>query len=374
MARFGGVELDDLELTGDRLTLRPWQPDDAEDVFAAVQDTQLRRFTTLPDPYTPDDARRFVTAVAPRSRADGDGLECAVVETDGARLVGSAALRLPRPDRWPDIGFWIAADARGSGFAAEASRMLAKWAFAHGVNRLEIRADVRNLASARTAQAAGFGFDGVRRAALRTPDGRHDLATFTRLDIDSGEPIPPAYPRLPAGGLTDGTIALRCAAPEDVVGWVEQDGDELSVASGFTGQATKAADIERMTARAGLDWVLGAVFTMSVVDVGSGAFAGSVRVRLSGPPRIGEIGYAVHPSFRSRGYTARALRLLVLWAFDVAGLARLELGAKRENIASQKAALAGGFSYDGMLEGRLRNPDGSFSDEVRFALTNPRYH
>ncbi len=110
---------------------------------------------------------------------------------------------------------------------------------------------------------------------------------------------------------------------------------------------------------------------MTVEDVAERAFAGSLRVRLSGPPQIGSIGYGMHPAFCGRGYTTRALRLLVAWAFEVARLARLELGAKRDNIASQKAALAAGFEYDGVLAGRLRTPDGSFEDEVRFALTQP---
>jgi RimJ/RimL family protein N-acetyltransferase len=79
------------------------------------------------------------------------------------------------------------------------------------------------------------------------------------------------------------------------------------------------------------------------------------------------IGYTVHPSFRGRGYTARALRLLTEWAFDVAGFVRLELGTKLANIASQRAARAGGFEQEAVVRGRLRNPDGSYSDEVLFA-------
>jgi RimJ/RimL family protein N-acetyltransferase len=58
----------------------------------------------------------------------------------------------------------------------------------------------------------------------------------------------------------------------------------------------------------------------------------------------------------------------------VAGFARLELGAKVDNIASQRAAEAGGFRREGISRRRLRNPDGSFSDEVvyaRFAVNQP---
>ena len=58
-------------------------------------------------------------------------------------------------------------------------------------------------------------------------------------------------------------------------------------------------------------------------------------------------------------------------AFADGGFARLELGAKTANLASRRAALAAGFAPDGVRAARLRNPDGSYSDEVRFALINP---
>jgi hypothetical protein len=41
-------------------------------------------------------------------------------------------------------------------------------------------------------------------------------------------------------------------------------------------------------------------------------------------------------------------------------------------VASQRAALAGGFQPDGVRAERLRDPDGTFSDEIRFASLRPR--
>ena len=111
-----------------------------------------------------------------------------------------------------------------------------------------------------------------------------------------------------------------------------------------------------------------------MVDVETGAFAGELQLRKAGPPGVVGLGYTVHPRFRGRGYTTRALHLVVPWAFEVAGLARLELGAKRDNIASQRAALSAGFAPDGVRERRLRNADGTFADEVCFVLINPRHH
>jgi RimJ/RimL family protein N-acetyltransferase len=254
--------------------------------------------------------------------------------------------------------------------SVEEAHEVARRTHASGIGRAGFRIDVTDVAAARSALAAGFSFEGVLRGAL---DGSRDLAVFARLATDSGNPIAPALPQLPAEGLSDGAVALRVVTSLDAPRLLEQETDAVTVASGFTGRIPADADVLRMAARAGVDWLVGGGGLFAIVDVDSGRFAGSVKLRFAGPPQIGGIGYAMHPAFRGRGYAARALRLLVPWAFEHADFARLELGAKTTNIASQKAALAAGFEPDGVRARRMRNPDGTFVDEVRFALVNPRY-
>jgi RimJ/RimL family protein N-acetyltransferase len=372
MGQFDGVELDDLVLTGARLTLRPWRPEDADAVHAIMQDPAMHAYLALPRPYRPEDAQDYVARFAPAQRAAASALEAALTATDTGELVGSAALRLPRPaGPTADIGYWVAPAAQGRGYATEATRVLAAWGLAHGLRRIEVHCDVRNLGSARTALAAGFRFEGVARAGIAATDGRHDLATFARLDSDPGDPVPLSYARLPAGGLSDGVVRLRATEPDDAAALVEQENDPLTVANGFTGVAPPTDDIERLCARAGLDWLVARQAPFTMVDEASGRFAGSLVLRYAGPPGVGGIGYAVHPAFRGRGVAARALRILAPWAFETARFARLELGAKTDNLASQRAAQSGGFEPDAPREARLRSPDGTYSDEARFVLINP---
>jgi RimJ/RimL family protein N-acetyltransferase len=238
--------------------------------------------------------------------------------------------------------------------------------------------DVRNLASARTALSAGFRFEGIARDGVSgggsggVPERRADLALFARLPDDPPGPIAPTFAPLPSWGLSDGVLQLRATRPTDATALAETD-DELTLRLGFTGEAHSETAVIRDAAAAGLQWLVGATAPFSMVDVATGRVAGALRLRKAGPPQVGGIGYVVHPDFRGRGYPTRALRLLVSWAFEVADFARLELGAKQANGASLRAAANAGFEPDGIRERRMRNPDGTFADEVRYVLINPKY-
>jgi RimJ/RimL family protein N-acetyltransferase len=375
VGQFRGVELEDVELAGPRLVLRRWRRDDAARVLEAMRHARMHEFLAVPQPYTRLEAEQFVTDAARRPRAEGTGLDCAMAERASGRLVGSASLRLTDD---PEIGYWVAPDAQGNAYAAEATRVLAQWGFSVGLSRVRLACDVRNLASARTALASGFRFEGVSRNGLigggtgGVRERRADLARFARLPDDPPGPVPHAFPQLPAGGLSDGVVRLRAVRPDDAQSLAETD-DPLTLARSFTGRAPAPDEVRRGAARAGLDWLVGAVAVFAIVDVATGRVAGSLRLRAAGPPQVGGVGYVVHPAFRGRRYTTRALRLLVPWAFEVADFARLELGAKVGNEASTRAAAVAGFEPDGVRSRRLRNPDGTFSDEVRYALVNPRY-
>jgi RimJ/RimL family protein N-acetyltransferase len=373
VGQYRGVELDDLTISTERLVLRPWHADDADAIVAIMGGGALHRWLRLPDPYTRNDALAFVAGPGRAERAAGSGIECAVVERASGHLVGSAALRLPLGLRDADIGYWIAPSAQGRRYAAEVCTALAGWAYAHEVHRLEIRTDVRNVVSARVALRAGFAFEGIRRAALEAPDGRQDMAVFVRTSDDPGTPVAPVFTPLPGDGIGDGTLRLRAPVPEDIDGFAEQEEDELTRAMGFTGAAPPQEAMRRLLARGRLEWLVGPAAGVSMVDEASGDYAGAVRMRAGGLPGVIGLGYAVRPKYRGRGFATRALRLLVSWGFEHADIVRFELGVKVANVASQRAAVAAGFEQVGTARARLRNPDGTFSDEVRYARTNPRY-
>lgn len=178
------VDLPTETLHTERLVLRPYRPDDVDAVHRACQDPAIQRWLPMvPVPYTEEDARTFVEEVALAERATGSVLSCAVEA--GGSFAGTAALRLGTGELGPAVGYWIAPEARGRGYAAEAAHALAEWALGLGAPRVHLFAEVGNIASQATARRAGFREEGIVRACLPARDGgRADAVLFGRVTGD----------------------------------------------------------------------------------------------------------------------------------------------------------------------------------------------
>ncbi len=367
MGEWGGIELDGLVLHSGRLTLRPWQPSDAAAVQAILADQRISKHLPLPWPYTAEEARSFVTGHGQAGRAAGTRLDCAIAENTTGRLVGSANLQLPADSAGEgEIGFWLAVPDWGRGYATETTRTLARF----GLGRIRIRCELPNAASAAVALRAGFGFEAISRASLRGRDDQLvDAAVFARTAADPDEPVPPSWPALDE--VSDGVVTLRQTGPDDWPVLLAEANNDASQQWGFFSQSMPEAVAVRLAARAGLDRLVSGNNALLICDAVTGAGAGSLGLRRSGPPSVLAIGYGVIPEFRGRGFTSRALRLLADWAWASTPFVRLELGCKVANVASARAALGAGFVQEGRRASRLGNPDGSFSDELVFGLVRP---
>lgn len=83
-------------------------------------------------------------------------------------------------------------------------------------------------------------------------------------------------------------------------------------------------------------------------------------------------GYSTLPEFRGRGFTARAVSLLVAWAFEHTALARIVAGTSPGNVASHRVLQRAGFTREGLQHGLLPGPDGSRLDDLRWYRLRPR--
>jgi len=83
------------------------------------------------------------------------------------------------------VGYWLAPGARGRGAAAQAVRLLARWAFAElGLARLELTCGPDNEASQHVAERCGFSREGLLRSHVPFKGTRRDSVIYSLLPGD----------------------------------------------------------------------------------------------------------------------------------------------------------------------------------------------
>ena len=160
-------------LTDGEIAVRPLRDSDVAAIVAACQDPEIPRWTRVPSPYTTEDARRFL-AIVETEAAVGEGVALAVADSRD-RLVGTVALFGLDGTGRGEVGYWIAAHARGQGVATRATVLLRDWAHAAlGLTAVELLAHRDNHASQRVAERAGFVDTGAVRTVRTMPPGRRE--------------------------------------------------------------------------------------------------------------------------------------------------------------------------------------------------------
>jgi RimJ/RimL family protein N-acetyltransferase len=355
-----------VQITTERLLLRPWEPADAPAVLAACSDPVLQRWTTVPVPYTAEHARSFVEEFSPAAWADDSDYAFAITDASSGEVLGAIGIRR-RPRELYDVGFWAHPDARSRGVVSEALSAVCRWAFADlGATRVEWYAEVGNWASRRVAEKAGFTVEGVVRAGLPGRDGRRDGWVGARLPADPERDTR----RLPAyAPLTDGVVTLRPWRLEDGADVVRACSDPLTVRFLPVPDPYRPedADFYLGTLVPG-DWADGKAAHVAVTDAATGELLGAVGLKLElAQHRVGEVGYWTAPWARGRGVAGRAAALHGQWGLDVLGLNRVELLADVENLASQRAAEKAGYVREGVLWRGRPDRTGEARDMVLFA-------
>lgn len=185
--------MEPITLSTDRLRLRPFTPQDVDAVYAACQDPDIQRWTSVPSPYGRADAELFVTRIAPEGwRLDGD-YAFAVEPLEGGPLLAATGLHARGPGV-REVGYWLAREHRGRGYMTEAVTALTRWAVdSLGVHRLLWRAEVGNGPSRAVAERAGFTIEGVERAGLVNNGTARDCWLGSLLPSDLGLPSPLPY-------------------------------------------------------------------------------------------------------------------------------------------------------------------------------------
>jgi len=161
-------------LRTERLTLSVPTDADVDGICEACQDAAIQRYTTVPSPYERRHAEGFIPFAQSRWT---EGIEATWAIREGETLAGMVGVHRIAAGGSGEIGYWMAPGSRERGLLTEACRAVIDWGFSASgpaLARIEWRAVVGNIASARVARTLGFHYEGVLRQALANAFGRDD--------------------------------------------------------------------------------------------------------------------------------------------------------------------------------------------------------
>ncbi|MEO8698639.1 MAG: GNAT family N-acetyltransferase [Kofleriaceae bacterium] len=167
-------------LFGERLALRPLVDDDAPAIAAGAGDGRVARYLIqVPTPYPVALARRWL-----RGRNEwwgaGKGVTLAIALRSAPRdLLGTISLRRFVRDRRAELGYWLAADAWGQGYATEAAQAIVNFGFREcSLARIYAQVLAGNVGSMRVLEKVGMVNEGVRRQHVRKDRRLHDVVLY----------------------------------------------------------------------------------------------------------------------------------------------------------------------------------------------------
>jgi RimJ/RimL family protein N-acetyltransferase len=184
-------------------------------------------------------------------------------------------------------------------------------------------------------------------------------------------------PEPPYPPLSDGVVALRPWEPADVPAIAEACAEaEIARWLDLIPQPYTEDDARWYVEHCERGWREGISSNFAIVEVSSGRVVGSMGARHLEPEQgVTEVGYWIRADARGHGFAARALRLISDWLLEDLGMARVQLRADTENLASRRVAERARYVAEGTLRSaRFNGRLGGRRDFVIYSLlpTDPR--
>jgi RimJ/RimL family protein N-acetyltransferase len=166
-----------------RLRLRPVRADDEEALHVAITESIAELSRWMPwcqNGYSRATGQAWLRR-AIDSWAKAQDFALVIEDRHTGRVLGATGLnRIDSIGRWANLGYWLRTDATGCGLATEAAAAVARFGFVDlRLWRIEIVADVENLASRRVAEKLGATLECIARNRASIGDRYRDAAVYS---------------------------------------------------------------------------------------------------------------------------------------------------------------------------------------------------
>jgi RimJ/RimL family protein N-acetyltransferase len=180
-------------LETERLVLRPLTLQDAPVLSRLAGRREIAdRTISIPHPYSEEQAQKWIAGFADLS-AQGKVVVFGITLKLGATLVGTIGLRdIDAEHSQAELGFWVAVECWGQGYATEAARSVVGFGFGQlELNRIYAHHMVRNPASGRVLTKVGMKQEGLLRQRVRKRGVFEDVVLLALLRDEWAQPSKP---------------------------------------------------------------------------------------------------------------------------------------------------------------------------------------
>jgi ribosomal-protein-alanine N-acetyltransferase len=353
-------------LETERLQLRAFRMEDADDLFSWMSDPQMPVYTDWEPHATVEDSREMIRKRLQRA-AEGRMAGFAVVLKEEGRVIGGISVHPRWPTGLASMGYDIGRAYWNRGYATEAAKAVIAYAFdAMGVNRVEAHCYPENEASLRVMLKAGMTHEGTLRQYIVIKGLHRDVHVCAILRQDrSGESAPlvelaPRSMGQPGGAITElfnnvpvletERLRLRRLRTKDADDVFEYASDpevvRYVIFEPHRSPADSGAYIERVLSRPPGSGSI----TLGMEERATGKLLGRIVIFLdSERDARGELAYALNREYWGRGYTTEAVKAVTDYGFRNLQLHRVQAACFPENPASARVLEKAGMSYEATL-------------------------
>ena len=174
----------------ERLIIRRFMPEDANDIYEACNDYEMVKTTLgLPWPYTKQMAEGWIPKLSQREK-EGTSYEYAICFKDNPnKIIGCIALiDVNSVAKRAEMGYWVARKHWKKGIATEAAKAMLKFGFEKlGLHSIFARYFDINPASGRVMEKSGMTYVGTIRDHEFRFDKFYNIGYYEILEKDVRE-------------------------------------------------------------------------------------------------------------------------------------------------------------------------------------------
>lgn len=153
----------------ERLSLKSWTPSFkmARELFDLIERNREHfKYLPLALVKAPEEEYEFLQGAQQKWKS-GKSATYAIFLRGTNKLVGCCSMNgISWSNKRAEIGYWMDSKYCGNGYMTEAVNAMIEYFFSRGINRVCIRANIKNKASCSVAQRCGFIREGVCRQEI----------------------------------------------------------------------------------------------------------------------------------------------------------------------------------------------------------------